>query len=101
MAKSQNIKDIARTDWTFSTDDQFTYTQIQTAAMLHAAQQAERAANILYQILGRLDSLGNDGLHEILRHERTRIRKSERLRKAKIAAKRRRTIAAKKAAAQP
>jgi hypothetical protein len=99
MAKqSTSIKDIARTAWSFSTSaEQFSLEQINVAANLHAAQQAERAANLLQSILSRLDALGRDGIHDLIRLEATRARKADRLKKARAAAKRRRTIAARKA----
>jgi glutamate-1-semialdehyde aminotransferase len=102
MARKETTEQIAGYNWSFDTAfDSYSYEAIATAAALETLKTLKRTNILLEQLRGRMDSLGIDGLHEILRHERDRIRRAKRLRQAKIAAKRRRTIAAKKAAAQP
>ena len=97
--QTQSQSRLVREDWIWPSNDDGSWSQsLLTAA--GAAESARLLGNIhgtLRAILARLDQLGSDGLHELIRHETKRVRKSNSLRKARIAAKRRRTIAAKRA----
>jgi hypothetical protein len=94
--------EIADWEWTHTTDSggHLDSGQIRSACLLTIAKRLSRTNGLLEQLHRDLLTLGVDGIHDILRITARKMRTAERLRKAKIAAKRRRTIAAKKAAQQ-
>lgn len=61
------------------------------AAQVVAAKELRKANHTLMQLLNRLDNLGNDGIHTVITHHAAKIRKVERLRRQRMAAKRRAT----------
>jgi hypothetical protein len=100
MAKLSSQSSIVRDDWywTSNPDGSWPVGVITAAGAAESARLLGKIHGTLKSILIRLDLLGSDGIHELIRHETRRVRNSERLRKGRIAAKRRRTIAAKKGA---
>lgn len=103
----KSTREIARKEYTLvGSKDGVNLEQIRTANAIDIAQsaattatQTERCARLLESILNRLDTLGRDGIHDLVRLEATRVRKLERARKKRAAARRRATIARKKLAA--
>lgn len=90
---SYNARQIVDVEWNFTSNGTGTYAleQITTAAALDLANTMRRIERLLL-------NLGDDGIHALIRYEAARVRKAERLKRQRAAAKRRRTIAARKAA---
>lgn len=97
--RTENQSAIAREDWRWTSNDNGSW-PVETMTAVGSAEAARRLGNVeglLRSIYQLLQNLGSDGIHELIRFEARRVRKIERLRKGRIAAKRRRTIAARKA----
>lgn len=73
---------------------------IQAAGSVVTARRLSGVIHLLQGITTRLDQLGTEGLHFLIRTQTRKVRKTEAMRRGKIAAKRRRTLAAKQAAAK-
>jgi hypothetical protein len=84
---------IVRAGWEFTSNAAGSYTveQLTAAATIDLA-------NTMRRIEGLLNNLGRDGIHELIRYEAQRVRRAERVKRQRAAAKRKRTLAAKKAA---
>lgn len=82
------------------TNNQPSYDQIHASAAVVGAKELRKIALTLGQILNRLDNLGNDGIHVVIKHEAAQIRKRDLLRRQRLAAKRRAARAARLAAAR-
>lgn len=95
----ETTRGLVNFDWTFSTEATYwSHEQIQSAATLETAKAARRAAEALESINRKLDSLGLDGLHEVIRAQARRDREQ---RKQLLARRRRARVAAKRKAARP
>lgn len=87
--KKNTTAEIAAMNWSFNTEDtQFSYDQIKTAAVLEQVKELKNVHCTLKSILSRLDNLGADGLHTILRDLSAQVNK--RKKKALADARRRR-----------
>ena len=85
MASRKRQSDLATTDWEWDSDadGRWPYETIRTACIAETARQSIIVAGLLRSILNRLDALGVDGLHYLLRDETARRRKAERQRRMK------------------
>lgn len=96
--KRFHAADIARIDWHWADAHKNDHEVISVAAQLHTAKQLDRVVLLLQALNNKLDSLGNDGIHHLIRIAAKEHRKREQLRKVKAANKRRATMAKKRAA---
>lgn len=87
--------------WTSDTNNCHPVIDIATSANVEAARQLIRIGNLLERIETHILSLGRDGLHEVIRHEAERVRKIERLKRARAKEARARARAAKLAKENP
>lgn len=77
--------EIAANNWIFPTDANGNIPNdwIHMAAQLATAERLERCANLLQSILSRVDSLGADGIHEVIREAKVTAREREARRRAR------------------
>ena len=92
---SKTTREVVWSNWGPWNDDatNWSHEQLQSASLIHIAQQTERTTTLLQQILSRLDTLGADGIHTVVRearHEAMRQR-AVRLRRERAARQRRKT----------
>lgn len=66
-------------------DGQWTFATLKTATALDSAKTLRRIEGLLRGITMRLDTLGTEGLHYILRNEAARRRRAERALRTKRA----------------
>ncbi len=70
--KSMTTRGMVLTDWDSDSwpalpDGKWTSSAIDRACVRHTASEISRCADLLQQILSRLDSLGADGIHRVIR----------------------------------
>jgi hypothetical protein len=94
------LDEIVTPTWGFFSDasGHLANEQITAAASMDAAVHLRRLSLTMQRIERLLLNLGDDGIHALIRYEAARVRKAERVKRQRAAAKRKRTIAAKKAA---
>jgi hypothetical protein len=89
MVKTKTGKDLAYIDWNWDSqeDGTWSFSTISAAGVAETARRLGETNRLLSLLLDRMDSLGRDGLHKILREHAKRIRKAEQRRRAARKAK--------------
>lgn len=77
MSKRRN--EIVTTDWNYSGE----MGHLQLAMMQDAALSLRTISSTLASILSRLDALGRDGLHQVIREHRAKLNREAKARAAR------------------
>lgn len=73
---TRSAKEIGQWNWQFTSDgnDHYSHDQIQSATRVTIRHELKTLRSLFQLMLNRMDSLGTDGLHLILREHARKIR---------------------------